>query len=153
MLQVFSATSLFMFLFLPPGLSLRTEPEHMIAAVIATPPMVESVNKIVCYPEPLTPVPPGPPNAKRSKFPSGPAVLLVTDLAPLLTFDPVKCSVLLCFPTKEAGSASRHCQLINLDLQGALEGKFQPRLFEDCSIDSGNACYSVIICDVGIINC
>lgn len=113
-----------------------TEPEHMIAAVIATPPMVESVNKIVCYPEPLTPVPPGPPNAKRSKFPSGPAVLLVTDLAPLLTFDPVKCSVLLCFPTKEAGSASRHCQLINLDLQGALEGKFQPRLFEDCSIDS-----------------
>ncbi|KAF4087400.1 hypothetical protein AMELA_G00095280 [Ameiurus melas] len=113
-----------------------TEPEHMIAAVVATPPMIESVNKIVFYPEPQTSVPPGPPNAKRSKFPSGPVVLLITDLAPLLTFDPIKCSVLLCFSTKEAGSASRHCQLISLDLQGALEGKFQPRLFEDCSIDS-----------------
>ncbi|KAB5576660.1 hypothetical protein PHYPO_G00200250 [Pangasianodon hypophthalmus] len=113
-----------------------TESDHMIAAVIATPPVVESVNKIICYPEPLTSVPPGPPNAKRSKLPSGPAILIVTDLAPLLTFDPIKCSVLLCFSTKEAGSASRHCELVNLDLKGALEGKFQPRLFEDCSIDS-----------------
>lgn len=113
----------------------------MIAAIIATPPMVQSVNKIICYPEPLTSAAPGPPNAKRSKFPSGPAVLIVTDLAPLLTFDPIKCSVLLCFSTTEAGNASRNCELVNLDLKGALEGKFQPRLFEDCSIDSGNVCY------------
>ncbi|KAK3569152.1 hypothetical protein QTP86_025431 [Hemibagrus guttatus] len=115
---------------------LRTESENMIAAVIATPPMVQSVNKIICYPEPLTSAEPGPPNAKRSKFPSGPAILIITDLAPLLTFDPIKCSVLLCFSTREAGSAFRHCELVNLDLKGALEGKFQPLLYKDCSIDS-----------------
>ncbi|XP_060733193.1 Fanconi anemia group B protein [Tachysurus vachellii] len=113
-----------------------TESENMIAAIIATPPMVRSVNKVICYPEPLTSVAPGPPNAKRSRFPCGPAVIIITDLAPLFTSDPVNCSVLLCFSTREAGRTSQHCELVHLDLKGALEGKFQPRLFEDCSIDS-----------------
>lgn len=115
----------------------------MIAAIIATPPMVRSVIKVICYPEPLTSVAPGPPNAKRSRFPSGPAVIIITDLAPLFTSDSVKCSVLLCFSTREAGRTSQHCELVNLDLKGALEGRFQPRLFEDCSIDSGNVCCSM----------
>lgn len=115
----------------------------MIAAVIATPPLVQSVNQLVCYPEPLTSVTPGPSHAKRGRFTSGPAVLVVTDLAPLLTFNTIKCSVLLHFSSTEAGSASRPCELVNLDLKGALEGRFQPRLLEDCSIDSGNVCHSV----------
>lgn len=112
----------------------RTASDHMTAAVIATPPVVQSVNRILCYPEPLTS---GPPHAKRSRFPSGPAVLLLTDLAPLLTFHPNKCSVLLHFSTTEAGSASRHCQLISIDLKGAVEGRFHPYLLEDCDADSG----------------
>lgn len=117
--------------------------EHLITAVIATPPMVQSVNRLVCYPDSLSSVPPGPPHAKRSKFPSGPAILVATDLAPLLTFDPIKCSVLLQFSTKEAGSVSRHCELVNISLKGALEGKFQPCVLEDCSTDSGNVCCSM----------
>ncbi|KAI5107578.1 Fanconi anemia group B protein, partial [Silurus meridionalis] len=109
------------------------ESDHLIAAVIATPPMVQSVNKIICYPEPLTS---GPPSAKRSRAPSAPAVLMVTDLAPLLNFNPIKCSVLLCFSTTDEGSTSQHCKLVCLDLKGALEGKLQPCLLEDSSVDS-----------------
>lgn len=112
----------------------RTESDHMTAAIIATPPVVQSLNRIMCYPEPLTS---GPPHAKRSRFPSDSAVLILTDLAPLLTFDPNKCSVLLNLFTKEAGSASQHCQLVSVDLKGAAEGRFQPYLLEDCSTDSG----------------
>lgn len=143
---VFHATGIFSYssrhysFFSPPGLFFRTESDHVISAVIATPPTVQSVNRIMCYPEPLTSVPSGPPHAKRSRFPSGPAVLILTDLAPLLTFDPIKCSVLLRFSTEEAGSASQHCELDSVDLKGALEGKFQPRLLEDCDADSGRVC-------------
>ncbi|TTK00923.1 Fanconi anemia group B protein [Bagarius yarrelli] len=106
--------------------------ENMIAAIIA--PTVQSVNKIIFYPKPLTSVAPGPPNNKRIKYSSGPAILIATDL--LLTFDPVKCSGLLGFFTKKAGSASQHCKLVNIDLKGALEGKFLPYLLEDCGIVS-----------------
>ncbi|KAI5628614.1 Fanconi anemia group B protein [Silurus asotus] len=108
--------------------------DHLIAAVIATPPMVQSVNKIICYPEPLTS---GPPSAKRSRAPPAPAVLMVTDLSPLLNFNPIKCSVLLCSSTTDdEGNTSQHCKLVCLDLKGALEGKLQPCLLEDSSVDS-----------------
>lgn len=117
----------------------------MIAAVIATPPLVCSTSRLVCYPDSMSSMRPEPPNAKRSKCPSGPVVLVVTDLAPLLTFDPVNCSVLLHFSTEEAGRVSRHGKLVSIELKGAFEGRFQPRLLTDCSADSGNACYSVCV--------
>ncbi|KAF7709949.1 hypothetical protein HF521_016799 [Silurus meridionalis] len=76
------------------------------------------------------------PSNQISRAPSAPAVLMVTDLAPLLNFNPIKCSVLLCFSTTDEGSTSQHCKLVCLDLKGALEGKLQPCLLEDSSVDS-----------------
>ncbi|KAM9486129.1 Fanconi anemia group B protein [Clarias gariepinus] len=131
--RVIAETLVFGALLTPANQTVESDSVVMTAAIVATPTMVQSLNKTLCYPEPLTL---GPPDAKRSKFPSGTAILLTTDLATLLTSDPDKCSVLLCFSTSDAGSAAPRCELVRLDLKGALEGKFQPRLLEDCSLDS-----------------
>ncbi|KAF5892066.1 Fanconi anemia group B protein [Clarias magur] len=134
--RVIAQTLVFGALLTPANQTTESESGVMMAAVVATPTLVQSLNKTLCYPEPLTSAPSGPPDAKRSKFPSGTAILLTTDLAPLLTSDPDKCSVLLCFSTSDAGSSALHCELVRLNLKGALEGKFQLRLLEDCSLDS-----------------
>ncbi|XP_062862011.1 Fanconi anemia group B protein [Trichomycterus rosablanca] len=107
--------------------------ENVMTAVLSAHPMVQSRTKILSYPEPDTC---GAPSAKRSRLSSGPAVLVITDLATLLMFNSTSCSILLNFPSDGTNGASQQCEVLTFELKGALDGKLHPRLLEDCSVDS-----------------
>lgn len=110
------------------------ESEDVLTAVLSAHPMVQSRTEILSFPEPETC---GAPSAKRSRFLSGPVVLVITDLATLLMFNTTSCSILLQFPSDGTSGASRQSQVLSFELKGALRGQCQPRLLEDCSVDSG----------------
>ncbi|XP_066497196.1 Fanconi anemia group B protein [Hoplias malabaricus] len=85
-----------------------------------------------------------PPGGSKDFRPPQTAVMIATDLAPLLTSSRISCSILLHLPASKPGPTVHQCGQVSVDVKDVLQGALQPHLLTDCTVISEDSAEDIL---------